>query len=79
MKEIIIGTRGSELALYQALLVASELRNIGYEGEIVEKIIQTRSDKHKDIKLSELTKGDKPLTDKGVFTKELDESLPSPT
>ena len=36
MKEIIIGTRGSELALYQARLVASELRYSGYEGEIVE-------------------------------------------
>ena len=75
MKEIIIGTRGSELALYQARLVASELRNSGYEGEIVEKIIQTSGDKHKDIKLSEFAKGDKPLTDKGVFTKELEESL----
>ena len=53
MKEMIIGTRGSELALYQARLVASELRNSGYEGEIVEKIIQTSGDKHKDIKLSE--------------------------
>ena len=75
MKEIIIGTRGSELALYQARLVASELRNSGYEGEIVEKIIQTSGDKQKDIKLSEFAKGDKPLTDKGVFTKELEESL----
>ena len=75
MKAIIIGTRGSELALYQARLVASELRNSGYEGEIVEKIIQTSGDKYKDIKLSEFAKGDKPLTDKGVFTKELEESL----
>lgn len=75
MKEIIIGTRGSELALYQARMVAGELRDSGYEGKIVEKIIQTSGDKHKDIKLSEFSKGDKPLTDKGVFTKELEESL----
>ena len=53
MKEIIIGTRGSELALYQARMVAGELRDSGYEGEIVEKIIQTSGDKHKDTKLSE--------------------------
>ena len=75
MKEIIIGTRGSELALYQARMVAGELRDSGYEGKIVEKIIQTSGDKHKDTKLSEFSKGDKPLTDKGVFTKELEESL----
>ena len=37
MKEIIIGTRGSELALYQARRVASELRSSGYDGEIIEK------------------------------------------
>ena len=75
MKEIIIGTRGSELALYQARRVASELRSSGYDGEIIEKIIQTSGDKHKDIKLSAFSKGDEPLIDKGVFTKELEESL----
>ena len=74
-KKIIIGTRGSELALYQARRVASELRSSGYDGEIIEKIIQTSGDKHKDIKLSAFSKGDEPLIDKGVFTKELEESL----
>ena len=64
MKEIIIGTRGSELALYQARKVASELRSSGYDGDIIEKIIQTSGDKHKDIKLSAISKVDEPLIDK---------------
>ena len=39
MKKIVIGTRGSALALYQARRVAKELREIGYNGRIEEKII----------------------------------------
>jgi len=75
MKEIIIGTRGSALALYQARRVARELREAGYDGRIEEKIIQTSGDRHKDIKLTEFSKGTAPLVEKGVFIKELEEAL----
>ena len=46
MKEIVIGTRGSALALYQARRVARELRESGYDGRIKEKIIQTSGDRY---------------------------------
>lgn len=75
MKKIVIGTRGSALALYQARRVAKELRESGYNGRIEEKIIQTSGDRYKDLKLTEFAKGKDPLIEKGVFIKELEEAL----
>ena len=40
------------------------MRSSGYDGDIIEKIIQTSGDKHKDIKLSAFSKVDEPLIDK---------------
>ena len=60
--KIVIGTRGSKLALAQTCQVADLLKNEGVETEI--KIIKTVGDKVQNKKLSELGIG--------VFTKELD-------
>ena len=66
MNTIRIGTRDSELALWQAKTVQNQLKTLGYPTEIV----STKS--HGDIELS------KPLYEMGVtgiFTKALDISL----
>jgi hydroxymethylbilane synthase len=68
MKKIIIGTRGSELALWQANYTKELLEEKGCEVEI--KIIQTSGDKTQDWN----TSFDK-LEGKGFFTKELEEAL----
>ena len=75
MNKIVLGTRGSDLALYQARSVATELRAKGFEGEIEERIIQTSGDRYKDLKLTDFSKGHQPIVEKGVFTKELEDAL----
>ena len=65
-KNIIIGSRGSELALWQANFVMKELDKAGVKAEI--RIIKTRGDKQQEERFSEM-KG------QGFFTKEIEESL----
>lgn len=67
-KKIIIGTRGSELALWQANYTKSELEKRGFEAEL--KIISTQGDRSQQWN----TSFDK-LEGKGFFTKELEEAL----
>ncbi|MFN3604050.1 MAG: hydroxymethylbilane synthase [Leptonema sp. (in: bacteria)] len=70
MKKIRIGTRGSHLALAQTEFVADLLENLGYSTEI--KIIKTTGDINL-LSFSEIiSKGDEA---KGLFTKEIEESL----
>jgi len=65
---IKIATRGSKLALYQAHKVKEELEK-SIPGKIFEiKIIKTKGDKILDVALSK-------IGDKGLFTKELENSL----
>ena len=66
MKKLIIGTRGSELALWQANFTKDRLAEIGYEAEL--KIIKTQGDKILNLRLDK-------LEGKGFFTKELEEEL----
>lgn len=61
-----IGTRKSELALWQANLVARNLEAYGFETEIVK--IVSFGDIERDLPLHK-------LGDKGVFTKALDQAL----
>ena len=68
MKKIIIGTRGSDLALWQANYTKALLKKNGCEAEL--KIIQTTGDKSQEWN----TSFDK-LEGKGFFTKELEEEL----
>jgi len=64
--KIRIGTRGSQLALWQANETARQLRDAGYEPEIV--TIKTTGDKRHDVSLAA-------IGGKGLFIKELEEAL----
>ncbi len=66
--EIIIGTRGSELALWQANFIKSELEKKNRKCVVEIKIIKTKGDKILDVALSK-------IGDKGLFTKELESEL----
>ena len=68
MKTIKIGTRGSELALYQAYRVKDELSSFFPEHKFEIVIIKTKGDKILDVPLSK-------IGDKGLFTKELEVQL----
>ena len=65
-RKIVIGSRGSDLALWQAHFVESELQKLGHEVEI--KIIKTQGDKIQHLSFDK-------LEGKGFFTKELEEKL----
>ncbi len=66
MKRLTIGTRGSDLALWQANYIKDLLAGIGVEAEL--KIIKTQGDKILNLRLDK-------LEGKGFFTKELEEEL----
>ncbi|MDF1825086.1 MAG: hydroxymethylbilane synthase [Verrucomicrobiales bacterium] len=72
-KPLILGTRGSDLALTQARMTEAALKAQGIEVQI--EVIKTIGDKRPDLKLSEFSQGDNPVVDKGIFTKELEEAL----
>src|SRR5258708_38984429 len=63
---IIIGTRGSDLALWQANHVKSLLKEIGLICEL--KIIKTQGDKIQHLSFEK-------LEGKGFFTKEIEDAL----
>jgi hydroxymethylbilane synthase len=63
---IVIGSRGSKLALWQAEHVARLLAPMGVETRI--QIIKTSGDKIQDVPLAQ-------AGGKGLFTKEIDEAL----
>ncbi|MFH1562266.1 MAG: hydroxymethylbilane synthase [Nitrospirota bacterium] len=78
MKEIIIGTRGSKLALAQSDEIAAQLKKLCPNTNIRIKIIKTRGDKITDIPLSKiagLQNTGLPDSGKGLFIKELEEAL----
>ena len=68
MKKIVIGTRGSKLAIYQANFVKSKLEIAYPTLEVVINIIKTKGDKILEIALSK-------IDDKGFFTKEIQDAL----
>lgn len=74
MKPLIVGTRGSALALAQAEMTEAVLRSTFPDREIVRKVITTTGDRRTDVPLSQVAKSEGVL-DKGVFTKELEVAL----
>ncbi len=66
MARLRIGSRGSQLALWQANHIAERLRAQGHEVEI--EIIKTTGDKILDVALAK-------VGTKGMFTKEIEEAL----
>jgi len=69
-RKIIIGTRGSDLALWQANFVKDSLAAINITAEL--KIIKTQGDRILHLSLDK-------LEGKGFFTKELEEELQAGT
>src|SRR5213075_3208958 len=63
---LVIASRGSQLALWQAHWVQTQLRGLGHESRI--EIIKTTGDKITDVPLSQ-------VGTKGLFTKEIEEAL----
>ena len=68
MKKLVIGTRGSKLALWQARWVESELKKIEPFLEVELNIIKTTGDKILDVALAQ-------VGGKGLFVKEIEEAL----
>ncbi|MBZ5571573.1 MAG: hydroxymethylbilane synthase [Acidobacteriia bacterium] len=66
MARLRIGSRGSQLALWQANHIAALLRDRGHEVEL--EIIKTTGDKITDVALAK-------VGTKGMFTKEIEEAL----
>jgi hydroxymethylbilane synthase len=65
-KKIIIGSRGSELALWQANFITLELEKTGVKVEL--KIIKTKGDKQPEERFSA-------MQGQGFFTKEIEDAL----
>ena len=66
MAQLRIGSRGSQLALWQAHHISALLRERGHEVEL--EIIKTTGDKITDVALAK-------VGTKGMFTKEIEEAL----
>ncbi len=73
-RKIVLGTRGSALALAQAEMTERALREAHPALEVVRKIIKTTGDRRIDVPLSEVAQAEGHL-DKGVFIKELELAL----
>lgn len=65
-RPIIIGSRGSDLALWQARFVQERLANLGHQSTIT--IIETKGDQIQDLSFDK-------LEGKGFFTKEIEGQL----
>ena len=66
MNKLIIGTRGSKLALWQAYYTQAKLKEIGYDSVL--KIIKTKGDKIQHLSFDK-------IEGKGFFTKEIEDEL----
>jgi hydroxymethylbilane synthase len=67
-RKIVIGTRGSKLAIWQAEWVKAELENLHTGLEVRLNLIKTTGDKILDVPLSQ-------VGGKGLFVKEIEESM----
>src|ERR1041384_930467 len=63
---LVIGSRGSQLALWQANFIQDKLRNRGFDTRI--EVIKTTGDKVTEVPLAR-------VGSKGLFTKEIEEAL----
>ena len=67
-KKIIIGSRGSQLALWQSNFVKRELEKADKSISVEIRIVKTKGDKILNVALSK-------IGDKSLFTKELETQL----
>ena len=68
MSKLILGTRGSKLALTQSSMIAAHLRALHPGLEVELQVISTKGDRILDVALSA-------VGDKGLFVKELEQAL----
>lgn len=68
LKTLVLGSRGSKLALWQTEFVRAELQRQHPDIQIEIKIIKTTGDKILDVPLAQ-------IGDKGLFTREIEEAL----
>ena len=68
MEHLVLGTRGSDLALAQTRIVTEKLRAVHTKLAIDIKVIKTTGDKRLDLSLSG-------SLERGLFTKELEQAL----
>jgi len=68
IKKLLIGTRGSDLALVQANLISNRLKSICPDRSMEVVPIRTRGDRMQNISLVE-------IGGKGIFVKEIEEAL----
>src|SRR5260370_35313973 len=68
---IVLGTRGSSLALAQAEIAGNLLSQVAGIEQVERQIIKTTGDRRLDLRLSDSGK----KFARGLFTKELDECL----
>lgn len=73
IEKVILGTRGSELALTQTTMVTAALQTAFPHLRIERQIIQTSGDKRQDLRFSEFS--GVANVDKGIFIKELEIAL----
>ncbi len=66
--KLILGTRGSKLALRQSTIVKEELEKVWPDLEVFLRIIRTTGDKITDVPLAK-------IGGKGLFVKEIEEAL----
>jgi hydroxymethylbilane synthase len=66
LRKVIIGSRGSDLALWQAHFTRRQLESLGFEVQI--NIIKTKGDQIQHLSFDK-------IEGKGFFTKELEEAL----
>jgi hydroxymethylbilane synthase len=72
--KLIVGTRGSELALVQATATEAALAAAFPHLLIERKVIKTTGDRRTDVSLANVAKSEGTF-DKGVFIKEIEEAL----
>ena len=67
-RKLVIGTRGSKLALWQANHVATLLREAEPGLEVKIEVVKTKGDRIQDVALSK-------IGDRGLFTKDIEQAL----
>lgn len=73
-RRLILGTRGSELALTQARMVEEALRTAYPDIEIERRVISTTGDRRTDVPLADVARTEG-VIDKGIFLKEIEQAL----
>jgi hydroxymethylbilane synthase len=71
VKTVVLGSRGSRLALIQAGLVKQALEQLAEKADVIIQIIRTTGDRRLDLSLSQLEE----KIGRGLFTKELEDAL----